>query len=191
MRIKSWSASRPRWALASFTPPYRARLYSNWRRRRNRNHRKIAAATAHQGLGFLLLSTVLFAAHSSRPLEVPEPRPWPDPNGSRHRIDPDPVHVREVDHHPAVTDGVARDVVSRPPHGEEEVVFARETHGGHHVSGTRRTDDDARPAVDHRVVDGPRLVVSLVARPDHPTADRVLEAADGAVVRRGRGCSHR
>ena len=47
----------------------------------------------------------------------------------------------------------------------------REPHGRDHVSRRPAADDDAGSAVDHRVPDGPRLVVARVAGHEHAAAD--------------------
>src|SRR5207244_12884490 len=78
------------------------------------------------------------------------------------RIDVDPLQRREVEHDPAVADGMAVDTVTAALDGERQAGLAREEDAGDDVGRTRATHDQPRAAVDHRVEDGACLVITVV-----------------------------
>ena len=84
----------------------------------------------------------------------------------RHRaplpIDPDALHRRQVDHEPAVADGVAGDVVTAAAHGDQQLVGPREIDGGEHVGRTGAPRDQGGLAVDRAVPDTAGGVVAGV-----------------------------
>ena len=79
-------------------------------------------------------------------------------------IDRDPLHLGEVDHHPAVGDGAAGDVVAAAADRHLEPRGARERKRAATTSGASGSGRSAPAAVDEAVVDGARLVVARVLR---------------------------
>ena len=84
-----------------------------------------------------------------------------------HRIDPDPLHRREVDHEAAVAERVAADAVTARSHRHLESALAGEADRGDDVGDSGAARDAGRAAVDRAVPDPARGVVALVARADH------------------------
>jgi hypothetical protein len=102
----------------------------------------------------------------------------PGPRGPVHRVDPDALHGRQVDHEATVAHGAAGDVVAAAPHGHEHVVLAREAHGGQDVGDAGAARDERRAPVDHGVVDGAGRVVAGVAGPQQAATELLGEARD-------------
>ena len=92
-------------------------------------------------------------------VEVAEGGPGPGADGPRRRVHPHVPHPGEVDHQPAVTGGLSRDVVPRAAHREEQVVLPGQLEAVDHVGGARAPGDQRGTAVDHRVPEGADLVV--------------------------------
>ncbi len=90
-----------------------------------------------------------------------------DADGPGLRVDVDAPHVREVDHEPAVVDGVAGDVVPAALDREHEALLAREVDRVHDVGGAAALHDQRGAPVDQGVPDRARLVVAGVARREH------------------------
>jgi hypothetical protein len=78
-------------------------------------------------------------------------------------VDADALHRRQVDHQTAVADGIAGDVVTAAPHGDEQVVGSRKVHRADDVGGPGTAGDQGRFAVDGAVPDASRDVVAGVA----------------------------
>ena len=85
-----------------------------------------------------------------------------DAHGARARVDLDAVQEREVEDDAVVDDAQPAAVVAAAAHGEHEAVPAREGDRRRHVVGVRAATDECRVAVDHRVVDAARNVVTRV-----------------------------
>jgi hypothetical protein len=79
-------------------------------------------------------------------------------------IHTDALHRREVDHQPAVQDGVARHAVASATHRDGKTLVTRETQGGQHVRRPGAASDENRTPVDGGVPYPPRGVVPGVAR---------------------------
>jgi hypothetical protein len=78
-------------------------------------------------------------------------------------VHPDAAHERHVEHHPAVTRGEPRDVVTAAFDGQGKSVFAREIHGRYDVRDAKAAHNERRPTVYHGVPKGTRLVVCRLA----------------------------
>ena len=89
-------------------------------------------------------------------------------------IDLDPLHLGEVDHHPAVRHGAAGDVVAAAADRDLEPFAARERERRHDVARLPAADDHRRPAVDEAVVDAAGRVVAGVLRAEHRPGDLCL-----------------
>ena len=109
--------------------------------------------------------------------------PRVDADGVRGRIDRGAAHPRQVDHQGAVPDAEAGGVVAAAAHRDLQPVGAGELHRGHDVRGVGDTHDHRRSFVDHRVVDGTRLVVPRVGCGDHVTADGLGQVVEHGVRR--------
>ncbi len=97
-------------------------------------------------------------------IEVGQGRPAPDSGGPRVGIDLHRFHRRQVDHEPALADGIARDVVAAAAHGQEQIVVPRKAHRQRDVGRAGTAGDQRRAAIDHGVPDGAGLVVARCAR---------------------------
>jgi hypothetical protein len=102
------------------------------------------------------------------PFGVANPKAWVawstspsvQPPSTGSRIDADPLHRREVDHQPAVVDAESGAVVPAAADGNEQLAVAAEIDGGNDVARVGAAGDERRTAVDHAVVDLPRLFVA-------------------------------
>ena len=72
-------------------------------------------------------------------VELAPEEPAGRPRGARRRIDPDRLHQREVDHQPAVADGVTGDGVPAAAHRDEQVALPREADGRRRRRPRRRS----------------------------------------------------
>jgi hypothetical protein len=86
------------------------------------------------------------------------------PCGAANGIDPERAHRGKVDQEPAFTDSIPCDVVATAAHREQEAVLTREPNGTNDVCGASATDNRARVAVDHRIPDRARLIVTRLLR---------------------------
>ena len=96
-------------------------------------------------------------------IQVAQRRACADVRDARLGIDANEVHPRKIDHHAALADGIARDVVAPAANREHQPVLAREVHRAHHVRRPGAACDERRTAVDHAVPDRAGLVVTGVA----------------------------
>ena len=79
-------------------------------------------------------------------------------------IDGDPLHLGEVDHHPALRHGAARDVVAAAADRDLESNTVRECERRDDVVRRPASDDQRGPAVDEAVVYGAGRVVAHILR---------------------------
>ncbi len=93
------------------------------------------------------------------------------PRGPRDGVDPETLHLREIDDDPVVAGGPARDVVGAAAHGDRQPLGARERDGRHDVHGPAAACDHGRALVDDRVPDAARLVVFRIVGSDHGAAE--------------------
>ena len=101
-----------------------------------------------------------------------------DAHRPRNRVDAHRFHRREVQHHAALADGVAGDVVPAAAHGQRCARLTREIDRGHHICGTGAAHDHARTPVDHRVPDAAGGVIAFLAGNQHGTPHPPLELLD-------------
>ena len=95
-----------------------------------------------------------------------------------HRVDPDGLHRRQIDEQAAVAHGVPGDVVAAAPNRQHEIVLAREPDRPDDVGSTQTADGECRSAVDHRVPNRARLVVSRLPGQDGLAAQIRSERID-------------
>jgi hypothetical protein len=108
--------------------------------------------------------------------------------GAPHRVDPDALHRREVEHHAALADGGPGHAMASRPNGQGEIGGTRELHAPDDVGDAGAADDHRRAPVDHAVEHGPGPVVRRVAGKEHLAADVLTERAHGHGVRHGDHC---
>ena len=101
----------------------------------------------------------------------PAVKPGLGPGGAPLGVDLQRLHVREVEHDPAIGDAVTGDAVAAAADGELQPGLARERDDARDIGRVRGPDDDRRPAVDPAVEDGARLVVAGVVGRDHPAVE--------------------
>ena len=102
------------------------------------------------------------------PVELAQGGAAADPCGACLRVDLHAVHRREVDHQPVLAGAQPGAVVATAAHRQRQVALARERDRPGDVARTAAARDQRRPLVDRSVVDGPRLLVLGVLRPDQP-----------------------
>ena len=90
-----------------------------------------------------------------RAVQFAQQRAALDPGEPLVGIDADRVHRRQVDHQPAVGNGVPGDVVTAAADPDLQVAAAAEPDRGSDVGGARGTGRCGRAPVDHRVPDRP------------------------------------
>ncbi len=94
-----------------------------------------------------------------------------DAHGPRLRVDLDRVQRRQVDDDSVVARAEARAVVPAAAYGDQQIPLACEGDDLRDVGSVGAARDQRGVAVDHRVVDGSRVVVVAVARLDQPAAE--------------------
>ena len=104
-------------------------------------------------------------------------QPALDPHRALGRIDPDPLHHRQIDDQAVVDAAEARPVVAAAADGDEQLVVAAEIHRGHHVGDVRAARDEQRPLVDHAVVKLARLIIVRVVAPDDGATEALVSLA--------------
>ena len=97
----------------------------------------------------------------------------------RAGIHPNTSHAREVDDDAVVTRAEARHAVAAAPDRQVEAVLGREA-APHAITSAvpLHRDDEQRTTIDHRVVDGPRVVVARVGGGHDLAADLFPQAVD-------------
>ena len=68
-------------------------------------------------------------------------------------IDTHPLHRRQVNDYPIVDTSKPRPVVASAADGDEEVVVAPEIHRRDHIGHVGTAGNNARPLVDHTVIE--------------------------------------
>jgi hypothetical protein len=106
-------------------------------------------------------------------------------DGALRRVDPDGPHQRQVDHQPAVDDGVAGHGVAAAPDRDRQVVVAGEADRPDHVVGPGAAGDQYRAAVDGAVPDPAGLLVALLARPQQRAPEAGAQPGLGRPPGRG------
>ena len=100
------------------------------------------------------------------------------PGRTRHRIDPDPLHRREVDHEAAFAERVTADAVAAGAHRYQQVSPAGEVNRGDDIGDSRAASDAGGAAVDRSVPDRTRGVVARVGGKDHRAAEAGAQVLD-------------
>ena len=110
------------------------------------------------------------AEYLGLPVDLSPGRASLDAHGLVGRIDPDTVHVAEVEHQAAIDGAVAGDMVATGPNREQEPVVPGEVHTVDDVGFARAADDETGPAIDCEILDDPSLVVRrITGSDDRPT----------------------
>jgi len=87
-----------------------------------------------------------------------------------HRVDANPLHRAEIQHDAVVDRPEPGNAVRAGPDGEWEPALAGSVDADAYVGDVGRPHDRERPPVNHRVIDGPSLVVLGRLRGDHAAA---------------------
>ena len=111
-----------------------------------------------------------------------------DAHGAGLVVGDDVLQAGQVDDHPVVDDAEAAAVVPAAADRDQRAAGAGERDRARDVVGARAAHDDRRPAVDHPVVDGARLVVARIGGSDDAVAVAVELAVRG--VGEGNGGAH-
>ena len=96
-------------------------------------------------------------------------------DGLRGRIHSNALHHRQIDHEPVVTAAQARSVVAATTNGHQHVLVPREVNSGDDVGCVDAACDQARPLVDHAVVQGAHSVVVGIGRLNQSSAKILLK----------------
>ena len=91
----------------------------------------------------------------------------------------------EVDGQPAIGQRLAGDVVTAAPHRRRQPEVAGGIDRGHDVRRAGTGQDQARTLVDHRVPDGPGLLVVRAVRLDDRAAEPALQGLNDLLPSRG------
>ncbi len=92
----------------------------------------------------------------------------------RRRVDAHAPHHRQVDHQAVVAAAQAGAVVAAAPDGDEQALVAAEVHRGDDVGDVHAARDQARPLVDHAVVQRAGVIVVGVTWTDESSAKALL-----------------
>ena len=95
--------------------------------------------------------------------------------GARCRVDPDPLHRREIDHEAAVAERMTADAVAAGAHRHKEATLAREANRRDDVRDSGAASDAGGAAVDRTVPDRARRVVAFVVGTEHSAAERAAQ----------------
>ena len=99
-------------------------------------------------------------------------------------IDVHAPHLRQVDHEPAVVDGVAGDVVRPRLDREKQIALPGEVDRIDHVRRPGALNDQRRLPVDEAVPDRTRLVVSVVPGTKHGSTNTCRERLNRLWIQR-------
>ena len=86
-------------------------------------------------------------------------------------VDPDPLHLGQVDHHGVVRDREPGHVVTAAPDGDLVPATTGEAHRRGHVGRRPAAHDQRRSAIDQPVVDSPGVVVARIAGLQQPPGE--------------------
>jgi hypothetical protein len=106
----------------------------------------------------------------------------PAADGAMRRVYANPFHQAQIDHQPIVAEGQSRSVVTATAYRQQKVSFPGEVHSRDHIGDVSASCDQRRMLVDHRIVDGPRLVVSRIPRLDQFATKRCAQLGDSAFL---------
>ncbi len=122
------------------------------------------------------------AVRLGRRVDVGEQRAGLDTGGAGSGVDRDMLHGREIEHQPAVADGIPADIVAAAlDRGEQPMLGGKADRAGD-IGGGPAAHDEARPAVDHGVPDGPRLVIAGIAGGDGIAVEPLAQAGEHTCV---------
>src|SRR5207244_12937828 len=116
-------------------------------------------------------------------VDAAQPTSAPDPPQWVAAVDLTPADARQVDRQASVGEGLAGHAVAATSHGDLEAVVARGVDRADDVLCRGAARDDRRLLVDHRVPEGPRLVVARLPERQNVAGERLLELTHQA----GRG----
>ena len=98
--------------------------------------------------------------------------------GAADGVDPEALHLRQIDDDAVVARRLARDVVGPAAHGNGQPLVARERDGGHDVHRAAAAGDHRRVLVDHRVPDAAGLAVGGIAGNDQAATKRLAKGVN-------------
>ena len=125
-----------------------------------------------------------------RDVELAEEGAPVHPRRAGHRVDDDPSHRRQVDHHAAIAARLPGGAVASGSDGQLEVVLATEADRGGDLGSAPRPDEDGGPAIVERVPEPSRIVIGRVGRRDHLAAKRSPQLIEVASRERGGRVGH-
>ena len=92
-------------------------------------------------------------------------------HGARGRIHPHVVDGRQIDDQAVIADAQSGRIVPAAADRNPQVIGLRHPHGGDHIGDVGTFGDQPRLAIDHGVVDFPRLVVTGIFGFEHGAAE--------------------
>jgi hypothetical protein len=98
------------------------------------------------------------------------------------RVNRDVFHEREIDHEAVVADGIAGDVMTATPDGNEELLCAPKSHCLDDIGGRLAAGDESWFAIDHRVPDLADFVVAVITGKDDFAVEILPQSLDGRVA---------
>ncbi len=112
-------------------------------------------------------------------IDVADQRSSKHHGGAAIGIDSDPTHQRQVDHQPVIDAAESATVVRSAADRDFQLGLAGVAERGHHVTRVGAAGDQARPLVDHRVVQLPGFVIPGVEVADDLPAQALGQGAGG------------
>src|SRR5262249_26303469 len=106
-------------------------------------------------------------------------------------IDTNAFHWREVDHQASIAGRVTRYIVAAAAYGDQQMVASGEIDRVNHVSDPGAASDNRGPAIDHRIVDLARRIVSIVSPKQMATAQSGTELLNHICVEHDLATCHR
>jgi hypothetical protein len=108
-------------------------------------------------------------------IHLPQQHSSLGPGRARLRIDPDPLHLPEIDHHPRVADRQAGIAVAAASKRDQKPLLPRESHSRDYVGDAGAARDQCRPPVDRAVPDLALVVVGSIRGANELSAEGALE----------------
>jgi hypothetical protein len=85
-----------------------------------------------------------------------------NPNRSCNGIDAHTLQVRKIDHQAIIADAKPTTIVPAATHRQQKILFASKIDRPNHIGHIGTAHNQRRMLIDHRIIDGPRLIIALI-----------------------------